>query len=249
MRLLFCVLIAAGLAAGEAAPVAPPANPDPSLSVIAEGMSLYRQRDLDALLLVAMRHARSPAFAADGKATPVSSSDEAQVRQVLIQALTAREALVAALAGLPSAVTPAARDAIARDLLAFQAEANPRAAQAAAPAGTAPVVSGPVLVRLPPATMTRLVEGSGRRQLTIALALAFPDAAAAKALEPQAPLIQDAVLGALRGMGPGIFVDPDHAAIKDALITAIRAKVPSFPADGLLIPQLETGPADQAAER
>jgi hypothetical protein len=37
--------------------------------------------------------------------------------------------------------------------------------------------------------------------------------------------------------------------VKATLIAAIRAKVPTFPADGLLIPQLETGPADQAAER
>ncbi len=255
MRLLMLLPLLAGglLIAGEAVavPAAPAGSaiaPDPSLSVVAEGASIYRQRDLDALLMVSMRHARNRLFAPDGKSATLSSADETQMRQVLIQAFTARESLIAALAGLPASVSPTARDAIVHDLLAYRAEPNPRApAPGAAPAALA--AAGPVLVRLPPATITRLVEGSGRRQLTIALALAFPDATAAKAMEPQAPVIQDAVLTTLRGMGPSIFLDPDHVAVKDALVAAIRAKVPAFPQDGLLIPQLETGPADQSTDR
>lgn len=242
MRLPLLLVIAIGLAAGEAA-IAPP--PDPSQAVVAEGISIYRQRDLDALLLVAMRHARNKLLSPDGKAAQLGPADEAQVRQVVIRALTAREAFAAALAGLPERIPAAARDAIALDLLSYQAEPNPAAVPVAAPAAA----EGPVLVRLPPFTITRAVEGLGRRQLTLGLALAFADAGAAKALEAQAPLIQDAVLGALRAIGPELFVDPDHAQLKARLSDAIRARLPAFPADALLIPQLEAGPADQPAER
>jgi flagellar basal body-associated protein FliL len=239
MRLLLA-LVCASLCAAEPAPSA-----DPTQAIVAEGSGLYRQRDLDALLLVAMRHVRSRALVADGRSVPVSSADEDQVRRVLIEALVAREALVAALAQLPTRVSPAARDAIAVDLLAFQAEPNPRTVQ---PAASAPG-PGPVLVRLPPCTVTKLIEGQGRRQLTLGLALAFSDAAAAQQMEAQAPLIQDAVLGALRAAGPEAFIDPDHAQLKSRLGDAIRARIPAFPADGLLIPQLESGPADQPVER
>lgn len=222
-----------------------PAAPDPAQAVIAEGQAIYRQRDLDALLLVALRHARTREFSPDGKAPLITRSDEERIRQVVIQALTAREAFAAALGALPVQVPPAARDAIALDLLAWKAEPNP----AAAAPGAAALPAGPALVRLPPFTITRAIDGQGRRQLTLGLALAFADAATAKALEARAPLIQDAVLAALRGMGPGIFVDPDHTELKAKLSDAVRARIPEFPADGLLIPQLETGPADAPAER
>lgn len=240
MRFLPALVCAAALVAGEAAP-------DPAQAVVAEGTSVYRQRDLDALLLVAMRHARAKEFAPDGKAVAIGNAEADQIRHAIIRALTAREAFAAALAGLPERVSQAARDAIALDLLAYQAEANPRAAPVAgAPAAPS---TGPVLVRLPTFTITRAVDGQGRRQLTLGLALAFADAAAAQAMEAQAPLIQDTVLGALRGMGPELFVDPEHATVKARLSDAIRVKIPAFPADGLLIPQLESGPADQPAER
>ncbi len=245
MLLAFPALLAPALAAGD--PPAPPVPAsDPALSVVAEGQSIYRQRDLDTLLLVALRHARTREFAPDGKAPMISKADEERIRQVVIQALTAREAFAAALAGLPAQLPQAARDAIALDLLAWQAEPNPAAAPAAPAAGA---LAGPALVRLPPFTITRTIEGQGRRQLTLGLALAFPDAATAQAQEARAPLIQDAVLTALRAMGPGIFLDPDHAQMKRLLSEAVRAKIPELPADGLLIPQLETAPADAPVER
>lgn len=247
MRFLSFMLCSAALAAGDAAPAPAAPASDPAQAVVAEGACTYRQRDLDALLLVALRHARAKEFSADGKAVVIGNGEADQIRQTIIQAMTAREAFAAALAGLPERVAPAARDAIALDLLAYQAEANPRAA----PAAGAPAVvrAGPVLVRLPPFTITRAIDGQGRRQLTLGLALAFADAATAQAMEAQAPLIQDIVLGALRGMGPELFVDPEHAQVKARLTDAIRSKLPTFPADGLLIPQLETAPADAPAER
>ncbi|MBN8526025.1 MAG: hypothetical protein J0M02_11875, partial [Planctomycetes bacterium] len=119
MRAIWILMCAAVAWAGEAAPTpvqAPAQQPDPIQAVVAEGAFLYRQRDLDALLLVALRHARAREFAADGKATVLSGAETEQIRQALIAALPAREALAAALAALPERVTPAARDAIALDI-------------------------------------------------------------------------------------------------------------------------------------
>lgn len=253
MRPLTCLCALAALAAGEAAPAPAPAPavppaavaPDPAQAVVAEGRQIYRQRDLDALLLVALRHARTREFASDGKAPLVTKADEERLREVILAALTAREAFAGALAGLPAQIPAAARDAIALDLLAWKAEANPQAK----PGTFETPPAGPALVRLPPFTVTRAIDGQGRRQLTLGLAIAFPDAAAAKAAEGKAPVIQDAVLAALRELGPAVFLDPDHAELKQKLGAAVKAKLPDFPADGLLIPQLETGPADAPAER
>jgi flagellar basal body-associated protein FliL len=227
------------------APAVEPA-PDPTTAVVAQGVCIYRQRDLDALVLVSLRHAREKAFAADGRSPLVTRADEDRIRQVLIRALTAREALAACLAELPGQVPPRAREAIALDLLAYQAEtAPPPVAAAGTPAAPAPPpVAGPVLIRLPPLTLTRAIAGKGRRQLTLGMALAFPDAGRAKALESQAPLIQDAILGCLHGLPEADFAEPDFARLKEALATAIRAKAPAFPVDGLLIAQLDAGAAD-----
>jgi hypothetical protein len=244
MRTLMLLGIAVYACAGEPAPPAV----DPAQSIVAEGAFTYRQRDLDALLLVALRHSRTREFAGDGRTPALGATEEEQIRQALIRALTAREAFIAALAGLPAAVPPAARDAIALDLLAWQAEANPRAAAAVA-APPPPPATGPVIVRLPPIRIARQVEGLGQRRLTLGIALVFPDGAAAQALEAQAPVVQDAVLGALKDLGAELFGDPDHAVVKQRLGEAVRARIPGFPVDALLIPQLETGPADAPTER
>ncbi|MEK7415953.1 MAG: hypothetical protein AAB263_21835 [Planctomycetota bacterium] len=260
MRSLFLSCVAAAAIAGEAVPVAPSATaaattPDPSAAIVAEGVFTYRQRDLDALLLVAVRHAKAREFTADGKSGTLSRPEEDRIRQVLIRAMVAREALADVLAALPERVSSAARNAIALDLLAYKAEpaaqlvAQPTTGTVS-PIAPSPIpISGPVIVRLPPFTISRMIVGSGRRQLTIGLAVAFADGAQAKAIEAQAPLMQDAVLGAMRGVEPSMFVDPDQAALKRRLSDAIRAKIPAFPADGLLVPQLEAGVADAAPER
>lgn len=245
VRVIVASVLAAVLAAADDQSVVPaPAAAvpaDPGLAVIAEGASIYRQRDLDALLLVAMRHARTREFAPDGRIPPLGPADEDRIRQALIRAFTAREALQAALAALPEQIPPAAREAIALDVLAYRAEA--------APVRPAEAVPAPTLVRLPPFSITRTVEGQGRRQLSIGLAIGFADAAQAKAMEAQAPIIQDAVLSALRSLPAAAFLEPDHAAVKRLLGEAIRARIPAFPAEGLLVPQLEAGPADAPADR
>lgn len=258
MRALLASTLAFTLAAADSAPPAvdaaapapAPAAADPTAAIIAEGAYTYRQRDLDALLQIALRHARNKAMSADGKTQLVTAADEDRLRQTLIGAFTAREALLAALAGLPDRLSPAARDAIVLDLLAYKAEpaaAPPAAAPAAAVPAAAPPAAGPAIIRLPPFTITCAIDGKGRRQLTIGLALAFADGSQAKAMEAQAPVLQDAVLAALRGLPAAAFTDPDHHALKQLLSDAVRARIPGFPADGLLIPQLDAGSADAAA--
>jgi flagellar basal body-associated protein FliL len=237
---------------------APSPHFDPTAAVVAEGHFTYRQRDLDTLMLIAQRHAR-------GK---LSKADEERLRPLLLQALTAREALIDLLGGLPASLAGKGRDALILDLLEYQAEpATLRppggGAAAAAPASGAPAQQaaapvpasaaiaasadgGVVLVRLPALSLTRTLEGIGRRQLVLGLALYFRDAALAKALEAKAPLIQDAILGYVQHLPPAQFAEPDQLRLKDGLIKAVTARVAEFPSDGILIPQLEANNPDAA---
>ena len=240
-------------AADDAVATVPPATsatiaplaPDPTAAVIAEGVYLYRQRDLDALMLVAARHHRQK----------LSRVDEDQVRQALIQALTAREALLAALTVLPTAITDKARDALVLDLLDYQADRAPLKSKAptaapvdaAAPAAPAANDDGPVLVRLPNLTMTRTIAGQGKRQLVLGIALYFSDPAIGKALENRAPLVQDAILGHLNALPDRDFAEPNQLTLKEGLTAAVKSKVPEFPGDGILIPQLEVMAPDAPA--
>jgi hypothetical protein len=271
-HLLACGLAFAAAACGaDAAPAATPAPApapaaaprlDPTAAVVAEGRFIYRQRDLDALVLIANRHAK-------GKLGP---AEQEQVRQSLVRALTAREPLLDALASLPSALASGpAHDALLLDLLDYQAEpAKPvvPAADKAAPAADKPVVDakaadakpeakaadapadGETIVSLPPLSLNRTCDGIGKRQLTLGIALLLPDAAAARRLEAKAPLIRDAIIGFLQQLPAAEFAEPDQAAMKKGLASAVIAKVPEFPAGGILIPQLEvTSGTETAADR
>lgn len=228
----------AGAADTPAAPTppVPVAAPDPTAAVVAEGRFIYRQRDLDALLMIAKRHARGQ----------VPVTEQESLRLALVRLLTAREALVDALTGLPPSYTGKAREALILDLVDYQAELARRPATAApvagVPAATAPAAGSrdPVLVRLPPLTMHRVIKGQ-KRQVTLGLALYFSDPEQAGRLEAQAPLIQDAILATAQKLPDAQFSEPDQAALKESLLKAVQAKVPGFPADGILIPQLDTG--------
>lgn len=238
-------------AAGGQPAAAPAERPDPTAAVVAEARYVYRQRDLDALMTIALRHAK-------GK---VAKADEDRVRQTLLMAFTAREPLMQVLATLPPSYPAKGRDALLLDLLDYQAEpAKPPAAPPAAAPGApaAPVgdaapsaaPAGPILVRLPPLTVTRSLESAGKRSLTIGLALVFTDPALSKTMEAKAPIIQDAILGFAHALTPAQIAEPDQLALKAGFAKAIAAKVPGFPLDGVLIPQLETGDAPAAgAER
>jgi hypothetical protein len=233
-------LLAACLAAGWAGEAAPgptvpgPARLDPTAAIVAAGRQIYRQRDLDALVAVAQRHAK-------GK---LGGTDLERVRLVIARALVAREALTAALADLPSALPQSAREALVLDLLDYQAEPAPARTEAAgaAPGAEASAARGPVLVRLPPLQIYRQIGGQ-RRQLAIGLALFFADAGLARRMEDVAPLIQDLILGHVHRLPDGEFLAPSQMALKQALAQAIRAKLPDFPADGVLITQLDPGEA------
>lgn len=226
----------------------PQGKPDPTTAIIAEGHFVYRQRDLDALVLIAQRHAKG----AIGKA------DEDRLRQALILLLSARESFVDALGALPPAISGRARDNLILDLVDYQAEVAKRPPQPAPAATDKPVTKSaipssansatnsddtntPVIVRLPALTQTRSIEGLGKRQLSLTIALYFRDPALAKKLEAQAPLIQDAILGYIQKIPSTQFNEPDQAFLKDGISKAIAAKVPGFPSDGVLIPQVDAG--------
>ncbi len=265
--ILAAAILAPVLAIGADTATQPTTALDPSTAVVTEGVYLYRQRDLDALVQVALRHLRQKP----------TREDEEQLRSTITLAMTAREPLIAALKGLPTSLTAKARDALILDLVDYQADPLPPrplappsvapstetepaapitpitamptgagtqadAAPTRTPAASAP--TDPVMVRLPPLTLVRTIDGVGRRQLTLGLALYFPDAETSKRFENQAPLIQDAILGQIHQLPGKEFVEPNQLALKESLIKAIQAKVADFPADGLLIPQLESGAAD-----
>ena len=243
-------------AADDAAPVADPgarpaaaaaSSPDPTNAVVAEGAFTYRQRDLDAFMLIAARHARQK----------LSQGDEEQLRQALVRALPAREGLLAALAGLPPALAGKARDQLVLDLLDYQAEQAPRKPLTpATPADSgaradepAAADGGPVLVRLPNLTMNRTLDGVGKRQLVLGIALYFADPGLSKRLENRAPLVQDAILGHLNALPDRDFAEPNQVTLKEGLIAAVKSKVPEFPGDGILIPQLEVTTPDAPAPK
>lgn len=261
--LILCSLL--GAAEGEA-PVTV-ASPDPTAAVVAEGAFLYRQRDLDAFLAIARRH----------NGNKLARAEEDQIRNALIAAFTAREALVRALSTLPASLDGPARDRLVLDLLDFQGEPLPSrpltpenaapapipdattaaAPQPATPGATTPATSeapaagatptgaaaGPVIVRLPQLVLPRTFPDLGKRTLTMSLAFTFTDGALAERLKDQAPLIQDAILTYLHGLDADAFTKPSQPALKSGIDAAIRAKVPTFPADAVLIPELEAGEA------
>jgi hypothetical protein len=228
--------LAACLIAGDAEPVKPPAA-DPTAAIVLTGRQIYRQRDLDALLAIAQRHA----------GRRYQGQELERVRTAILKLLAARSAVVEATASLPESFPAKGRERLVLDVLDYQGEAAP-AGTAADPAppradptpGTAATVAGPVLVRLPPLTLNRTITGA-RKQLTLSLALYFSDHALARRIEEQAPLLQDAVLGHLQHLPEAQFAEPDQVQLKAGLTAAIIARIPAFPADGLLIPQLETG--------
>ena len=233
--LCLCTVFTALLSASEPAAEAPkPAMPDPTAAVVAEGQYIYRQRDLDALVLIAQRYSKQK----------LSRLEEDQLRQTLIATLLARETTLAALDRLPAALSGKARDQFTLDLLNYQAEKSPvkalvpsePAPNAAAPA---PAVAGPVLVRLPDLVLNRQIEGLGKRQLTLGLALSFADAAQNKTFEPKAAILQDAILGYMHALPGAEFADPNQNTLKAGLTKAIQAKLPDFPGDAVLIPQLD----------
>jgi len=228
-------VVAAALSAAEpVADAAKPALPDPTAAVVAEGHYIYRQRDLDALVLIAQRYTKQK----------LSRLEEDQLRQSLIATLLARETTLAALDRLPAALSGKARDQFTLDLLNYQAEKAPAKAlvptePAPNPAAPAPIVGGPILVRLPDLVLNRQIDGVGKRQMTLGLALSFADTAQNKAFEAKAAILQDAILGYMHAIPGAEFADPNPNALKVGLTKAIQAKLADFPADAILIPQLD----------
>jgi hypothetical protein len=277
---LLVLLLASALSAAEAKPEtkpAPPATapaaapaekpvepppvarqPDPTAAIVAEGKYLYRQRDLDALMLIAARHAK----------VKFPKPEEDRLREALATALLAREPLMDAIAALPSGFSEPERDALVLDLLDYQAEPakapttppptnDPAAAGGATTSATATAPAtgatpptandkGPLLIRLPPLSLTRSLSGVGKRTLNMTIALFFRDPTQAQKLQSRAPLVQDAILGYVQALPPAQFVEPNQLTLKDGITAAIIAKVPDFPPDAVLIPELNSGTSDGA---
>ena len=224
--------------------------PDPTAAIVAEGRYIYRQRDIDALMLIAARHAK----ARFGKV------EEERLRETIITALLAREPLMDVLATLPSAFSGPEREALMLDLIDYQAEPTkakpaPAANDPAAAAGTGaptatavpaapPSANGPLLIRLPPLVLVRTLPGAGKRQLSLTIALFFRDPVQSQKLQDRAALVQDAILSYVQALSPAQFVEPNQLTLKDGITAAIIAKVPDFPPDAVLIPEMEAGAPD-----
>jgi hypothetical protein len=209
---------------------------DPTEPVVASGRYVYRQKDLDAFMLIAQRHA-GKRFAGD---------DLERLRSAMIRMLVDREALAEAKTLLPASMPAKARDHLVLDLLDYQgleAAAGGRDRVQGMRQPAVAIDAGPILIRLSPLSQVRKL-ATGRRQLTLGLALYFTDQALAKRMEAKAPVLQDAILAQVQQLADDQFVDPNQAHLKNVLTKAIIAKVPDFPADGLLIPQMESGAAE-----
>jgi hypothetical protein len=240
----------AGLTAAETPQPLTPAGGDPTAVVVAQGHQIYRQRDLDALVLIANRYHHGV----------LSAPDQDQLRRALAHILLAREPLLESLEALPATVSHGKLgDAYLLDLLDYQAETNPTptapatltgpaqstgVAPASAPPAESEVVGdGPVIVPLPPLVLVRTIAGSGRRQLSMQIALRFADQATSHRFEAQAAVIRDAILGYMDAVTPEVFLEPKQSDLKQGLLAAITAQISDFPASAVLIPQLDAAPA------
>jgi flagellar basal body-associated protein FliL len=232
-------------------------QPDPTAAIVAEGKYLYRQRDVDALMLIATRHAKMK----------LSKQDEEIMRQAIVNLFIAREPLQDAIAQLPAALSNSARDMLILDILDYQAElvkntpgaSNNSATQTPTPhhetapittapntnPQTAPANTGSLLIRLPPLRVARTLPALGKRTLNLTIALFFTDRALADKLQERAPVIQDAILSFVQALPPAQFAEPNQLTLKDGITAAIIAKVPEFPANAVLIPEMDAGAGEK----
>ena len=120
---------------------------------------------------------------------------------------------------------------------------NVRATGTGEPAAP-PSANGPLLIRLPPLVLVRTLPGAGKRQLSLTIALFFRDPVQSQKLQDRAALVQDAILSYVQALSPAQFVEPNQLTLKDGITAAIIAKVPDFPPDAVLIPEMEAGVPD-----
>ena len=107
------------------------------------------------------------------------------------------------------------------------------------------------IVRDPRIALLFLIPGIGRTLRINGRAVidADPDLCASFTMEAKAPIIQDAILSYAHQLTPAQIAEPDQIALKAGFAKAIAAKVPGFPVDGVLIPQLDTGDTPTGADR
>jgi hypothetical protein len=84
----------------------------------------------------------------------------------------------------------------------------------------------------------------GKRQLNLTIALFFRDPALAQKFQTRAPLVQDAILSHVQGLSAAQFIEPNQLTLKDGITAAIIAKIPDFPPDAVLIPEMDASAGD-----
>ena len=100
-------------------------------------------------------------------------------------------------------------------------------------------------IRLEGGIATVGISDHAQEELTDVVFVELP--AIGKALENRAPLVQDAILGHLNALPDRDFAEPNQLTLKEGLTAAVKSKVPEFPGDGILIPQLEVMAPDAPA--
>lgn len=183
-----------------------PLPPDPSSQVIAEGHYRYRQRDVDALTLVARRHLGRPFI----------DQEEKRTRTAIAQLLVAREALLAARTKLPASLTASQRDRLLLDILDYDAEAIDDAV-ADIPAVAAAIDHDELqLSTIPTINLRRDIDGTAW-QLAIDISLL-----ATRPAGDLTPLIQDALLTHLHELDTTAFTGLTPRDFKPIALRALQ---------------------------
>jgi hypothetical protein len=220
--------------------VTPSVQPNVTAAIVAEGRYIYRQRDVDALVQIASRHTK----------LRFTKVEEDILRQAIIAMLISREPLQDAITHLPPGFSGTNRDLFILDVLDYEGEpskatippaanAAPNATQNTSPSPS-PEARSSLLIRLPSLQLSRTLPELGKRHLSMTIALSFSNRELAEKLQDRAPVIQDAILSYVQGLPPALFAEPNQLVLKDGITAAIVAKVPEFPTDAVLIPEIDT---------
>lgn len=168
---------------------------DPSTAVVAEGAYRYRQRDLDALVLIARRYL----------GRPFQGGEEAATRDAVRRLLVAREAFARERQHLPEAFTASQRDRLTLDILDYVAERNPGHVPGSTPTlrpdpgAVANGASATQLLTIPSITLRRSF-GSSSWNLNLDLSVLADGSD-----ETLIPLLQDALLTWLHDIDQNAF--------------------------------------------
>jgi len=249
---------------GNQAPL-PTSQADPTAMIVAEGREIYRRRDLDALELIAARYHHGAFTPADEDQLRHALARILVAREPLLASLKGLPPSVAAgkageaylldlldyhtAAGPSAELVPDPTQTPPGIVTGQGAELLPAPSQmpvatepvpARAATATAPASDAPVLVELPPLVVVRTLPDQVKRSLQLQITLRFADQATSQRIGAQAPIIRDAILGYLDGLANADFLEPKQQNLKQGITAAISSQIPGFPANAVLIPQVDT---------